>query len=162
MGRIALWKLSLAIAEESPIVGGGFRVTFWPAAANRLLQGSDVPRLTRPWAVHSIYFDALSEHGWVGLLLFVTIGAYSWATCSWLIRQSEGRREHDWASLLGRAGQGVLVGYWTAGAFASLAYLDAYWCVLFIFEAARRVLAADLSRPAGAAAVAFAQRVRTP
>src|SRR3954453_19633121 len=34
----------------------------------------------------SIYFDALSERGWVGLALFLTILGYSWYNCSWLVR----------------------------------------------------------------------------
>jgi len=159
MGRIDLWKVSLAIAEESPILGGGFRVTFWPAVTNRLLRDSGLPRLTKPWAVHSIYFDALSEHGWPGLVLFVMIGARAWLTCSWLIRASKDRPEFDWASLLGRAGQGVLVGYWAAGTFASLAYLDEYWCALFIFEAARRLLTQEIADLPRSVATAPSQRL---
>lgn len=30
------------------------------------------------YPIYSIYVDALSEHGWVGLALFLTILGYSW------------------------------------------------------------------------------------
>ena len=153
MGRIQYWRTALRIAELHPIVGGGFKVTFWPGITNRMLEGTTIPRLEKPRAVHSIYFDALSEHGWVGLALFLMIGAYSWFTCSWLIRKSRDRPDLDWANLLGRMGQPVLVGFWAAGAFASLAYFDQYWCVLFIFDAARRVVAKEIATPAGVLAV---------
>ncbi len=152
-GRIQLWKISLRIAELHPATGGGFRVTFSPAITNDMLRGTDLPRLTKPRAAHSIYFDALSEHGWVGLALFLMILGYSWLNCAWLIRRSRSRPELAWANLLGRMGQAVLVGYATAGAFASQAYLDEYWCIIFIFDAARRLVAKEITVPIGSVAM---------
>jgi putative inorganic carbon (HCO3(-)) transporter len=151
--RIHLWKISLRIAELHPVTGGGFRVTFSPTITNDLLRGTDLPRLTRPRAAHSIYFDALSEHGWVGLALFLMILGCSWLNCAWLIRRSRSRPDLAWANLLGRMGQAVLVGYATAGAFASQAYLDEYWCIIFTFDAARRLVAKEIAAPVGSVAM---------
>jgi putative inorganic carbon (hco3(-)) transporter len=161
MSRLHLWRVSLRIAELHPITGGGFRVTFSPVITNDMLRGTDLPRLTKPRAVHSIYFDALSEHGWVGLAIFLMIGIHSWMNCSWLIRNSRDRPDLIWANLLGRMGQAVLVGYATAGAFASQAYLDEYWCIIFIFEAARRLVVREIAIPAGST-VAASTRSRLP
>jgi putative inorganic carbon (hco3(-)) transporter len=154
MGRILIWKTSLRIAELHPLTGGGFRVTFWPMITNDMLRGTDLPRLTKPRAAHSIYFDVLSEHGWIGLALFLLIATYSLYNCAWLIRRSRDRPDLAWANLLGRMGQAVLVGYATAGAFASQAYLDEYWCIIFIFDAARRLVAKEVAAPAGEFAAA--------
>ena len=161
MSRLHLWQVSLRIAALHPINGGGFRVTFSPNVTNNMLRGTNLARLTKPRAAHSIYFDVLSEHGWVGLFLFLTIFGYSWVNCAWLIRHSRNRPDLAWANLLGRMGQAVLVGYATAGAFASQAYLDEYWCVIFIFDAARRLLAREIA-PAGASAGAGARRLPVP
>jgi putative inorganic carbon (HCO3(-)) transporter len=161
MSRINLWKVSLRIAELHPVTGGGFKVTFWPTITNNMLRGTDLYRLEKPRAAHSIYFDALSEHGWVGLFLFLMIFSYSWMNCRWLVRHSRDKPDLAWANLLGRMGQPVLVGYATAGAFASQAYLDEYWCIIFIFEAARRLLAKQLP-PAGAFAASGAARLPVP
>jgi len=109
-------------------------------------------------AAHSIYFDVLSEHGWVGLVLFLMIGAYSWLNCSWLIRRSRNRPELAWANVLGKMGQAVLAGFWVGGAFQSLAYFDEYWGLLFIFDAARRVVAREIASPVGA----FVRPMRLP
>jgi probable O-glycosylation ligase (exosortase A-associated) len=149
MSRINLWRISLRIVEFHPITGGGFRVTFWPTITNNMLRGTDLTRLEKPRATHSIYFDALSEHGWVGLFIFLTIFGYSWMNCRWLIRNSRDRPDLAWANLLGRMGQAVLVGYATAGAFVSQAYLDEYWCFIFIFDAGRRLVGKQLV-PVGA------------
>ena len=154
--RIDFWRASLKIAANSPFVGGGFNVTLWPNAVNPLLLGTDIPRYDRGRATHSSYFEVLSEHGWVGLGLFLMIGMYSWWNCSWLIRHSRRRPDLAWANLLGRMGQATIVGYSVAGAFQSLAYLDEYWCVLFMFDAARRLVARQIAPPAGA----FAMRLR--
>jgi probable O-glycosylation ligase (exosortase A-associated) len=161
MSRINLWRISLRIAELHPINGGGFKVTFAPNVTNNMLRGTDIGRLTKPRAAHSIYFDALSEHGWVGLFLFLMILGYSWVNCAWLTRHSRNRPDLAWANMLGRMGQPMLVGYATAGAFASQAYLDEYWCIIFIFDAARRLLAKEIA-PAGAFAGAGSQRLPLP
>ena len=153
-GRIDLWRASLRIAELHPIVGGGFSVTHYANVTNRMLEGTTIPRLDVGRAAHSIYFDVLSEHGWVGLALFLMISAYSWRSCASLIRNARARPYFAWANVLGRMGQAVLVGYWTSGAFQSLAYFDEYWCTVFIFEAARRAVAREVAATLGAVAVA--------
>src|SRR5215471_6141248 len=147
--RLDFWRASLRIADIRPFVGGGFNVTLFPNIVNPLLRGTDIPRYTIGKATHSSYFEVLSEHGWVGFTIFVIIGACSWANCAWLVRRSRGRPELTWANLLGRMGQAALVGYWVGGAFQSLAYLDEYWCVLFIFDAARRLVAIEIAPAVG-------------
>jgi putative inorganic carbon (hco3(-)) transporter len=148
--RIWIWQVSLQIVEERPLLGGGFRVTHSPNATNPLLAHTSLRRMTAPLAAHSIYFQVLSEHGWLGLALFLMINAYSWLNCSWLIRRSRDRPELAWANTLGKMGQAVLAGFWVGGAFQSLAYFDEYWCLLFIFDAARRVVARESGGPVGA------------
>jgi probable O-glycosylation ligase (exosortase A-associated) len=161
MSRIHLWQISLHIADLHPVTGGGFRVTFWPNITNNMLRGTNLEKLTKPRAAHSIYFDVLSEHGWVGLFLFLAIFGYSWTNCVWLVRRTRRRPDLAWANLLGRMGQAVLVGYATAGAFASQAYLDEYWCIIFVFDAARRLVAKELT-PVEAFAAAASRRPRAP
>jgi len=161
-GRIDVWWASLRIAEVHPIVGGGFSVTHYADITNRMLAGTTLRRPSIGRAAHSIYFDVLSEHGWVGLALFLMIAVCAWRSCISLIRNSRDRPDFAWANVLGRMGQVVLVGYWTSGAFQSLAYFDQYWCLVFVFEAARRVVAREIIAPAGGLAVAPAARLLMP
>jgi hypothetical protein len=78
-----------------------------------------------------------------------------------LTRHSRNRPDLAWANMLGRMGQPMLVGYATAGAFASQAYLDEYWCIIFIFDAARRLLAKEIA-PAGTFAGAGSRGLPLP
>jgi len=47
-------------------------------------------------------------------------------------------------------GQSALVGFWAAGSFNSMAYFDEYWCIIFIFDAARRAVAKEITSPVNA------------
>ena len=70
MGRINTWTMAYNLANARPIVGGGFemytRRTFQEYAPNP----EDVH------SAHSIYFQMLGEHGYVGLCLFLTLGLH--------------------------------------------------------------------------------------
>ena len=147
LGRITMWQIGLEIAANRPVVGGGFRITFWPDNTKRLIGATadNYAFFDKPRAEHSIYFDVLSEHGYVGLMIFLIITFYSMYNCFWLVRKTRRRSDLVWANLLGRMGQGVLVGYWVCGAFLSQAYLDEYWCMVFLFDAARRVVTRELT-----------------
>jgi hypothetical protein len=57
-------------------------------------------------------------------------------------------------------GQTILIGYATAGAFASQAYLDEYWCMIFIFDAARRLVARKVAVQPAASSGAARMRLR--
>ena len=46
--RLYLWRVALQVAGQRPVIGGGFKVTYWTEATNPLLSGTDIPRLTGP------------------------------------------------------------------------------------------------------------------
>jgi putative inorganic carbon (hco3(-)) transporter len=159
MSRIYMWQVGLQIAEAHPFVGAGFKATAFTTIVNLLLHG--ISRMTVGRDIHSIYVNALSEHGWIGLALFLTIAGCSWINCSLLIRKSRGRPDLVWANLLGRMGQATLVGYWAAGTFISQTYLDEYWGIIFIFDGARRVVAREIAATVGVSAATPSMRLRT-
>ena len=66
----------------------------------------------------------LGEHGFVGLFLFLLIWFHTWRTAKTVFRLARGVPELQWAVELSRMLQVALVGYFTGGAFLSLAYFD--------------------------------------
>ena len=103
---------------------------------------------------HSIYFQMLGEHGFVGLGLFLMLGSLTWFTASWVIRHGRRSPEHRWAADLAAMVQVSLVGYATAGAFLGVAYFDLYYALITVVVLTKIVLMREQSVPkAGLAAI---------
>lgn len=117
MGRIGAWRFATNLALDRPIGGGGFD-TFEPRAYDRY---APTERALDP---HSIWFQVLAEHGFVGLGLFVLLWIVSWRTGSLIIRACRNRPDLIWAQDLAAMIQAALIGYWAGGTFLGLAYWD--------------------------------------
>ncbi len=144
--RLYLWQLSWAMTLKHPITGAGFHWSYDPAMVNRELIDSELPRLTRPRSTHSIWFDMLSDHGFVGLAIFIAILASFALDAQWLVRHSRGDPDLQWANTLGRLLQVSLVGFLVGGTFVSLALYDGFFALVIITASARQVVAAELAR----------------
>lgn len=83
-------------------------------------------------AAHSIYFQVLGEHGFIGLFLFMGMWWSVWRTSNWLIQNGGKEPESLWCKNLGAMCQVALVGYAVGGAFLSLAYFDLPYNILVI------------------------------
>jgi probable O-glycosylation ligase (exosortase A-associated) len=117
MGRINAWKMAANLASDR-IVGGGFNT--W----NGITFARYAPDPDDPHAAHSIYFQALGEHGYVGLLLYLSLGFLTWRKGSWIVRNAARLPDFKWAVHLATMVQVSLVGFAVGGAFLSLVYYD--------------------------------------
>ncbi len=116
-GRLGAWIFAFNLARDRPIGGGGFDV-FQPGAYERYAPDE---RVLDP---HSIWFQVLAEHGFVGLGLFLMFWVFSWRTGSRIIAECRSRKELTWARDLAGMIQAALVGFWVGGSFLGLAYWD--------------------------------------
>ena len=75
LGRIVVWRWTLDYVSERPFLGGGFYAYRANAGQlDRYRQGNEIAIDTpHPKAFHSIIFEVLGGHGYVGLLLFLLI-----------------------------------------------------------------------------------------
>jgi probable O-glycosylation ligase (exosortase A-associated) len=120
MGRINAWWTAVNVARDR-ITGGGFE-TFNPSTFRQY-----APDPNNVHDVHSIYFEIMGEHGFIGFALFVTIMALTWRKCSAIIKTTYQDKERAWARDLAAMLQVSIIGYATSGAFLGLAYFDFYW-----------------------------------
>ena len=118
MGRINAWWFAFNLAKDSPIVGGGFQ-TFRSDIFYRY-----APNPEDFHDAHSIYFEVLGEHGFVGLFLFLGMGVATILTGTSIRRRAKKVGELRWAYDLAGMLQVSFVGYATGGAFLGLAYFD--------------------------------------
>jgi putative inorganic carbon (HCO3(-)) transporter len=118
MGRINAWMMAFNLANDRPVVGGGFEIY------DKGVFGRYAPDPEDVHAAHSIYFQMLGEHGYVGLALFLLLWMLVWRDASWIIKHCRSRTELRWARDLALMIQVSLVGYAVGGAFLSLAYFE--------------------------------------
>ncbi len=137
-GRINAWWMAWNLAKDR-LFGGGFMIWVSPVFAMYAPVPDD------PHAAHSIYFQALGEHGFIGLFLFLAIGAATWSTARRLIRAGRANPDHKWAADLGAMVQVSMIGYGVTGAFLSLTYFDLPYDVMAMAVLAQRFLATELA-----------------
>jgi len=133
-GRLDAWLLALKIAQDSPIVGGGFKVSTSEEIWAKYQPGKTVR------AFHSVYFEVLGGHGFVGLAIFLMLGISTMRTGRRVIRMTRRRPELTWARDLAAMIQVGLVGYATAGAFVNLATFDLYYAYIAILVVLERLV----------------------
>lgn len=134
MGRINAWHFAFNLTKDHPVVGGGF-MDF-----QRDLFAIYAPNPENVHDAHSIYFQVLAEHGYVGLALFLTLGFFAWRTCSNISKATHGKPDVQWMSDLSRMLQVSLVGYASSGAFLGLAYFDYYYNLIAIVIVLKKLL----------------------
>lgn len=117
MGRINAWWVAWNMAKDR-FFGGGFEA-FGAVAFQKYAPDPDDVH-----DVHSIYFEVLGEHGFVGLLLFLTLLVLTWQKCNAIIRIGKRDPDKAWASDLAAMIQVSIAGYMVAGAFLGMAYFD--------------------------------------
>lgn len=134
MGRINAWNFAYNLAQDRPMVGGGFEA-FRP---EWFLKYAPVPDDFHD--AHSVYFEILGEHGFAGLALFLLLGYLALRAGSWIIRNTPDRVEMKWHRDLAAMTQVSLVGYAVGGAFLGLAYFDFYYHLLALVVLNRSLL----------------------
>jgi probable O-glycosylation ligase (exosortase A-associated) len=118
LGRINAWWFAFDLANDRPLLGGGFK-TFTPELFKLY-----APNPTDVHDAHSIFFQVLGEQGYVGFALFLTMGILIALTASSIIRACRGVEELAWAARLAAMLQVSFVGYAVGGSFLGLAYFD--------------------------------------
>jgi len=144
MGRIYAWEGALNIANDR-ILGGGFE---YPSEEVRVRYYRG-PYIS---VAHSIYFQALGEHGFVGLGLFLLFWALVWRQASQVRKQTRDKPDLRWAYSLMSMTQVSLVGYAVGGAFLNLAFWDMpYYLYALVVVTAHAVRESNV--PVGSVAV---------
>jgi putative inorganic carbon (hco3(-)) transporter len=130
IGRLNAWELALNVANTR-ITGAGY------AIETQDIFTRFAPDPTMILTAHSIYFQVLGEQGWIGLVLFLSLGALSFWNAARLRKESLKRQQTEWLHDLASMIQVSMVGYAVGGAFLSLSYFDLPYNVLVMLVAAK-------------------------
>ncbi|MHB1428611.1 MAG: putative O-glycosylation ligase, exosortase A system-associated [Rhodocyclaceae bacterium] len=141
MSRINAWWVAWNVAVDRFPIGGGFAM--WIQSTYQKYS----PGLFSPYVAHSIYFQILGEHGFVGLALFLMVFGLAWLNGSWVMRATKEKPELLWAYDLASMCQVSLVGYAVGGAFLSLTYFDLPYYIVVILIMLRRFVRQENESP---------------
>lgn len=133
LGRFNAWHMAWNLALDR-IVGGGFDIY------NAYVFNIYAPDSADIHAAHSIYFQVLGEHGFIGLFLFLALWIQTWLSANWIVGNVQNQSSNEWMANLARMIQVSLIGYLVGGAFLSLSYWDMPYYQMVIIVALRRLL----------------------
>lgn len=119
MGRFSAWWTAWGVATHKP-----FGVGFFAARPELFLAYSPYGLQYGTPAAHSVYFQVLGNHGFVGLALYLGIGLMTFITCARIRKMAAHQPEARWCHDLAGMIQVSMVGFAVGGAFLSLAYFD--------------------------------------
>jgi probable O-glycosylation ligase (exosortase A-associated) len=133
LGRINAWWMAFNLASHR-FMGGGFETFRWQMFALYAPNPNDVHD------VHSIYFEVLGEHGFVGLGFFLLLALFTWQSCNQIKKAVKSAPDLPWMADLAAMVQVSLVAYLAAGAFLGMAYFDYYYNLILIVVVAKAML----------------------
>ena len=134
-GRFDAWRFAFRLALDRPLTGGGFHIY---ADSPRFF--SLVPDAPMARAFHSIYFEALGEHGFVGLGIFLAVIGAGLLKTAQIRSRTRKDPEQAWAYELASMVQVSIVGYLVAGAFLELTFFDLFYAIVILPTLAAIVL----------------------
>ncbi|GGC97101.1 putative O-glycosylation ligase, exosortase A system-associated [Undibacterium terreum] len=139
-GRINAWGFAVNVAENN-LMGGGYD------CFTHKMFAVYAPNPYDQHAAHSIYFQVLGEHGFVGLGLFLLFIWMAWRSGTKIIKHCKGRDDLKWASDLAAMCQVSIIGYAIGGAFLTLAYYDLFYDVVGLLILLEKVLLSNKLEP---------------
>lgn len=122
--RLVSWGFAWNLAKDYPVTGGGFR-TFTPELFTQYAP-EPLPGGRASSGPHSIYFQVLAEHGFVGLGLFVLLLGGCWGSLRKLRKRARGLPSGSWMVSYSHMMESSLLGFMVSGAFLEFAYFDLY------------------------------------
>ena len=131
MGRINGWLVAIEVAKHH-LFGGGMSYQHEIFFLMWGVYNTDVI------AAHSIYFQILGNHGFIGLAIYLSFWGSTYFYASWLRRNARGIPQARWAADLGSMVQVSLVGYAVGGAFLSMPYFDLPYNLMVMVVLTRR------------------------
>lgn len=125
MGRINAWTMAFNIAN-SRLFGAGF------VTDSSFVYQMYAPNPNFVIVAHSIYFQILGQHGYIGLFLYLLFWLLTYRTAGRLMLLGKKDPGLEWVVQMGAMFKVSLIGFAVGGAFLSLAYWDMPYYLMVI------------------------------
>ena len=121
-GRLEAWMVGWNVALSRPLTGAGFRAFHHGEIWQRYHPGLFI----RVRDVHSLYFEVLGEHGFLGFGLYMALLLNTLLHLKRIRKRWRGHPEHGYLSHYAEMTQLSIYTFLVAGAFLTVAYFDLY------------------------------------
>jgi probable O-glycosylation ligase (exosortase A-associated) len=156
MGRVVAWKLSFIMAVHHPIFGGGFKALeyfpVWHDLSKEFFSypwfytGDALPNTTVARAAHSVYFQVLGDHGFVGLAIYLATMASVFFKARRVSKIVKRTGAPIWIKNVATTVQLSLFAFAVGAAALSFAYFDLIFCIFGLAQVLEsRILPAALA-----------------
>lgn len=139
MTRVVAWKLSFILALQNPWFGGGFKALEyfpnWFSLSQEFQRypffysGNAFPDPLHGHAAHSIYFQVLGDHGFVGLIIFLAVLICSFFKAGYIANKNREINGPDWLLNLANMLRLSIFTYAIGGSALSFAYFDMIYAI---------------------------------
>jgi probable O-glycosylation ligase (exosortase A-associated) len=152
-GRMMAWQVATYVAIDRFPFGAGFYAPQLHGIFNQYFPGESTH------AAHSIYFQVLGEHGFIGLALYLLILLLALRNAGIVLRQTRGKPGLLWAFDLANMTRVALIGFYVGGAALSMAYFDGFLLLIALLSTLRELTAPEpvpafvATQPDGAAII---------
>jgi len=126
LGRLSAWWVAWRIGLNYP-----FGVGFNAARIELFLAHSPYPQFGALVA-HSIFFQMMGHHGFVGFLLFVGLWLATWMSAARIRKIARDIPQAKWCADMASMCQVCIVGYLVGGGFLQLGYYDFPYYVMVL------------------------------
>jgi probable O-glycosylation ligase (exosortase A-associated) len=145
-GRVRAWQVAYRYAIDHFPFGAGMYGAQIKSVFHTYFPGAEAH------AAHSIYFQILGEHGFIGLAIYLAILLLGLRNAGIVMRQAGQTPELRWARDLADLCRISLISFYVGGAALSMAYSDVYLILIALLSTLRELtapaaLAADAAMP---------------
>jgi len=134
-GRIQAWQTAWNIAADRPLTGAGFRALWHEGIWVKYYHGDRIAVRD----AHSLYFELLGEHGFLGLGLYLSVLVGTLVSLRHIRKRWRGHPEHGALANYAEMTQLGLYPFMVAGAFLTVAYFDLYFAFVATSVMLRRL-----------------------
>lgn len=155
MQRIRAWHVAWNIALDRPLTGAGFEFESSPANHDRWW--SYVPESyiglygEKAHVAHSVYFQMLGQHGFIGLGLFLALLVSVLRALRAIQKDARANPDLNWMGDYASAIRIAIFGYAVSGSFLNVAFFDLLYLFVGITAVLHKELAASQATPATSA-----------
>ncbi len=146
--RLAIWKWAVSYAKDHPF-GGGFD-DFYTSVIDYYVtepNGQVTSHFKQGTAPHSIYFEVLGEHGFPGIVLFLTMLANGFWGLWRLSRAPPAKDDMQWQAKFARMLFICLTIFCVGGAFVGIAFQPILYLLTGLYYSVYRLAQTQKVRP---------------